>query len=93
MTVLEPPKELVENVQKHLVNFFWSGQHWLKASVLYLPRQEGGQGLVDINSRIKAFRLQTAKRTTLWKGCKLGWSSLFPSEESGQHGARPAPFP
>ncbi len=29
---------------------------------------------------------------TLWKGCKLGWSSLFPSEKSGQHGARPSPF-
>ncbi len=74
MTVLEPPKELVENVQKHLVNFFWSGQHWLKASVLYLPRQEGGQGLVDINSRIKAFRLQTAKR--LLYGKDVSWAGV-----------------
>ncbi len=74
MTVLEPPKELVENVQKHLVNFFWSGQHWLKASVLYLPRQEGGQGLVDINSRIKAVRLQTAKR--LLYGKDVSWARV-----------------
>lgn len=74
MTVLEPPKELVENVQKHLVIFFWSGQHWLKASVLYLPRQEGGHGLVDINSRIKYFRLQTAKR--LLYGKDISWAGV-----------------
>lgn len=30
--------------------------------VLYLPVQEGGQGPVDIVSRITAFRLQTAQR-------------------------------
>ncbi|KAK0148421.1 Transposon TX1 uncharacterized protein [Merluccius polli] len=38
------------------------GRHWTRASVLYLPVQEGGQGLVDINSRVTAFRLQTVQR-------------------------------
>ena len=42
--------------------FFWSGQHWLKAGVLYLPLQEGGQGLIDLASRVAAFRLQAAQR-------------------------------
>lgn len=74
MTVLEPPEELVESVQKRLVNFFWSGQHWLRASALYLPRQEGGQGLVDIRSRIKTFRLQTAKR--LLYGKDVSWTGV-----------------
>ncbi|XP_042577048.1 mucolipin-1b [Cyprinus carpio] len=58
----EPPEDLVRKIQQQLVDFFWSGQHWLKAPVLYLPIREGGQGLVDINSRIKAFRLQTVQR-------------------------------
>ena len=62
LTVLTPPRGLINAIQKEIVDFFWSGQHWTQASVLYLPVQEGGQGLVDINSRVTAFRLQTAQR-------------------------------
>lgn len=62
MTIFEPPEGLVRGIQQRLVDFFWSGHHWLKAAVLYLPRQEGGQGLIDIRSRLKAFRIQTAQR-------------------------------
>ena len=62
LTVLTPPRGLIHAIQKEIVDFFWSGQHWTRASVLYLPVQEGGQGLVDINSRVTAFRLQTAQR-------------------------------
>lgn len=62
MVILEPPKDLVARIQEQLVDFFWSGQHWLRVSVLYLPIQEGGQGLVDIGSRVEVFRLQTAQR-------------------------------
>lgn len=53
MTILEPPHDLVQTIQRHLIDFFWSGQHWLRAPVLFLPREEGGQGLVDIKSRAK----------------------------------------
>lgn len=34
--------------QNKLVDFFWSAQDWVLAPVLYLPTEEGGQGLVDI---------------------------------------------
>lgn len=44
------------------VDFFWNGQHWLRESVLYLQLSEGGQGLMDIKSKVAAFRLQTAQR-------------------------------
>jgi len=74
MRILEPPEDLVRRLQKCLVDFFWSGQHWLKASVLYLPIQEGGQGLVDIRSRIKAFRLQTVKK--LLYGEDVSWAGI-----------------
>ncbi len=28
MIILESPKDLVERIQKQMVDFFWSGQHW-----------------------------------------------------------------
>ncbi len=30
--------------------------------MLYLPRQEGGQGLINIRARLRTFRMQTAQR-------------------------------
>ncbi len=74
MTILEPPEDLVRGIQKRLVDFFWSGQHWLKAAVLYLPRQEGGQGLIDIRARLRTFRMQTAQR--LLYGVDVSWAEV-----------------
>lgn len=61
-TVIEPPDAVIKEIQKRLVNFFWGGFHWTRSAVLFLPVSEGGQGLIDLRSRIKAFRLQTAQR-------------------------------
>ncbi|KAI4877209.1 hypothetical protein NFI96_028665 [Prochilodus magdalenae] len=61
-TVLNPPRGLIKDIQKALVDFFWSGQHWLRAAVLYFPVQEGGQGLIDIRSRVAVLRLQAVQR-------------------------------
>ncbi len=61
-TVLQPPNGLIEEIQRKRVTFFWSGQHWICAAALYLTCQEGGQGLIDIRTRIMAFRLQAAQR-------------------------------
>ncbi len=66
MMVLEPPEDLVRDIQRRLIDFFWS--------VLYLPRQEAGQGLIDIRSRLKAFRLQTAQR--LLYGEDVSWCGV-----------------
>lgn len=46
--VMEPPEELISNILWAAVNFFWNGQCRICALVLYLPVQEGGQGLVDV---------------------------------------------
>ncbi|XP_064843632.1 uncharacterized protein LOC135555246 [Oncorhynchus masou masou] len=64
LMILQPPKGLIQELQRTLVNFFWPGQHWIKAAALY----EGGQGLVDISSRITAFRLQAAQGL-LYRDC------------------------
>lgn len=60
--VLQPPAGLIQAIQRHLVTLFWSGYHWVQSAALYLPIQEGGQGLVDIKARIMTFCLQTAQR-------------------------------
>ena len=71
LVVLPPPTGLIEEVQRQLVNFFWSGQHWIRAAALYLPVDEGGQGLIDIKSRVLAFRLAAAQR--LLYHCGARW--------------------
>ena len=61
-SVLPPPASMVRDIQRTLVDFFWTGQHWIRAAALYLPVEEGGQGLIDIASRTMAYRIKTAKR-------------------------------
>lgn len=61
-TVLDPPKELLLGVQKAFVNFFWDGCHWLPQGVLYLPVAEGGQGLIHLESKVLAMRLQSLQK-------------------------------
>lgn len=70
---LKPKSSLVVNVQRRLVDFFWSGEHWTRALVLHLPKEEGEGGLINIQSRIKTFRIQTAQRllykdNVMWTG-------------------------
>ncbi len=62
LVCLDHPLVFFNEIQKCLVQIFWNGHHWLRPAVLYLPREEGGQGLIDIPSRLAAFRLQAAQR-------------------------------
>ncbi|KAI4885370.1 hypothetical protein NFI96_008195 [Prochilodus magdalenae] len=73
-TVLNPPGQLITDIQRMLVDFFWGGQHWLRAAVLYLPAQEGGKGLIDIRSRVAVLRLQATQR--LLYGGHLSWMDV-----------------
>lgn len=62
LQIMVPPTGFLEEIQRLVVDFFWSGRHWKKEALLYLPVTEGGQGLIDIISRVAGFRLQAAKR-------------------------------
>uniref|UniRef100_A0A8D3BRM1 Reverse transcriptase domain-containing protein n=1 Tax=Scophthalmus maximus TaxID=52904 RepID=A0A8D3BRM1_SCOMX len=62
LIALTPPRGLIEEVQRSIVDFFWSGKHWIRAAALYLPVAEGGQGLINIQARIASFRLQSAQK-------------------------------
>ncbi|KAI3356821.1 hypothetical protein L3Q82_003336 [Scortum barcoo] len=61
--------------QAILVNFFWDRLHWLPQAVLFLPKEEGGQGLVHLASRGAAFRLQFIQRL-LYGPQDLVWRPL-----------------
>ena len=58
LTCLDPPSGLIAEIQAKMVNFFWDKFHWVPQSVLFLSRDEGGQGLVHLASRTATFRLQ-----------------------------------
>lgn len=61
-TVLDPPEELLIQLQKAFVDFFWGGRYCLPPGVLCLPVIEGGQGFLHLVSKVKAMRLQTAQK-------------------------------
>ncbi|MGH0142662.1 UNVERIFIED_CONTAM: hypothetical protein FKN15_069841 [Acipenser sinensis] len=75
LVCLEPPQGLMEEVQKVMLDFFWDGLHWLRKGVLYLPREKGGQGVMDVSSRVSAFRLQSVQRL-LYGPDSLSWRLL-----------------
>ena len=62
LSILNPPTGLLADLQCKLVDFFWSGHHWLKAAVLYMTIHEGGQALLELESRVAAFRLKAVQR-------------------------------
>ncbi|KAK3548697.1 hypothetical protein QTP70_016989, partial [Hemibagrus guttatus] len=47
LACVDPPQNLLASIQALLVDFFWDGLHWIPQSILHLPKEEGGQGLVQ----------------------------------------------
>ncbi|KAK3544078.1 hypothetical protein QTP86_001147 [Hemibagrus guttatus] len=78
LACVDPPPNLLANIQAQLVDFFWDGLHWIPQSVIHLPKEEGGQGLVQLSSRAAAFRLQfiqrllTGPRDLVWRAAASG---------------------
>ncbi len=65
-TCVDPPVQLLTKIQAILVDFFWDKLHWVPQNVLFLPKEEGGHGLVHLQSRIATFRLQFVQKTVSW---------------------------
>lgn len=61
LAVIDVPGNILNAIQKLLINFIWSGKHWLPKELLFLPLDKGGQGLVHLESRIRTFRIQYAQ--------------------------------
>lgn len=62
LSCVDPPPDLLSKIQALLVDFFWDRLHWTRQSVLFLPKDEGGQGLIHLNSRGATFRFQFVQR-------------------------------
>ena len=75
LSCVDPPSNLLAKIQAVLVHFFWDKLHWIPQSVLFLPLEEGGQGLVHLASRGAAFRLQFLQRL-LYGPKDLVWRPL-----------------
>ena len=75
LACVDPPASLLSQIQRVLVDFFWDRLHWVPQSVLFLPKEEGGQGLVHLASRGAAFRLQFIQRL-LTGPTDLVWRTL-----------------
>ncbi|KAI3364781.1 hypothetical protein L3Q82_000909 [Scortum barcoo] len=61
LACVEPPSGLLVKIQSKIVDFFWDGLHWVPQGVLFLSREEGGQGLIHLASRTATFRLRFAQ--------------------------------
>lgn len=75
LACLEPPAGLLQQLQSVLVNFFWNRFHWVSRGTLYLLKEEGGQGLVHLASRVATFRLQFLQKL-LTGSCDVVWRPL-----------------
>lgn len=51
-------KKFLKMVNKLLFNYLWPSVEWLKREVIFLPKLEGGLGLLDVCSRFKTFRIK-----------------------------------
>ncbi len=57
LACVDPSVSLLSDIQRVLIDFFCEKLHWVSQSVLYLSKDEGGQGLINVQSRIAAFRM------------------------------------
>ncbi|KAJ3599422.1 hypothetical protein NHX12_033385 [Muraenolepis orangiensis] len=77
LMALTPPRNLVSSIQQEIVDFFWSGRHWVRAAALYLPLAEGGQGLICIQSKIASFQeLDLSGLTPFYTSVLQAWHTF-----------------
>ena len=56
---VQPLDTLIQKIQRELMDFLRGGNfHGLRKEIIFLPKEEGGHGVVDIKSRVATFRLQ-----------------------------------
>ncbi|KAK3510760.1 hypothetical protein QTP70_022466 [Hemibagrus guttatus] len=54
LACIDPPPNLLADLQAMMVDFFWDKLHWLPQSILYLPKEESGQGLIQQDCSISS---------------------------------------
>ncbi|CAM5105486.1 unnamed protein product, partial [Natator depressus] len=72
---LVPAPGFLATLRTSILEFFWSGLHWVPAGVLHLPLEEGGQGLKCLHTQVHVFHLQALQRLLYGAGSPA-WSIL-----------------
>ena len=63
LAVLPPPENILDELQKTLIDFIWSGgRHWLEKSTLFLLPNKGGLGLTNLKARTFTLRFTLLRR-------------------------------
>ncbi|CAM5136629.1 unnamed protein product [Eretmochelys imbricata] len=75
LNTLVPALGFLTNLRTSILEFFWSGLHWVPVGVLHLPLKEGGQGLKYLHTQVRVFCLQALQRL-LYSAGSLTWSIL-----------------
>ncbi|CAM4557194.1 unnamed protein product, partial [Lepidochelys kempii] len=75
LNTLVPAPGFLANLRTLILEFFWSGLHWVPAGVLHLPLEEGGQGLKCLYTQVHIFCLQALQRLLYGAGSQA-WSIL-----------------
>ncbi|KAK3565577.1 hypothetical protein QTP86_012694, partial [Hemibagrus guttatus] len=78
LACIDPPPKLLADLQAMMLDFFWDKLHWLPQSILYLPKEESGQGLIHLSSRTGGFclcfvqKLLTGPENLSWRAAANG---------------------
>ncbi|CAM4635041.1 unnamed protein product [Lepidochelys olivacea] len=75
LNTLVPAPGFLATLRTLILEFFWSGLHWVPAGVLHLPLEEGGQGLKCLHAQVHVFCLQALQRLLYGAGTPA-WSIL-----------------
>ncbi|CAM5093482.1 unnamed protein product [Natator depressus] len=75
LNTLVPAPGFLATLRTWILEFFWSGLHWVLAWVLHLPLEEGEQGLKCLHTQVHVFRLQALQRLLYGAGSPA-WSIL-----------------
>ena len=75
VSVLAMPNWVLTHVSKRVLDFFWSGKkHLVAQNTLFQPADQGGFGLIDIHSKVRALHCQWIKR---WAVSPSKWCAFF----------------
>jgi hypothetical protein len=94
-------KKFIKMVNKLLFHFLWPSVEWLKRDVIFLPKLDGGLGLLDVACRCKTFRIKhiwlVLQDSTHWCHAFSNYWIGFPlsrllSINLSPHSETPSPF-
>lgn len=61
-SVLTPPTNIIDKIEKEITNFLWRGKHHLiNREIVRLPKTQGGLGIVSIEDKCRVLKLKWLK--------------------------------